>query len=1181
MVAMMYFSEDGRDVQVRYYSTVRDRYYSAKSQLTISNFPVVSKDTTKKDIVYLEYSDIREYRTSEKTAPKHPDNMYKDYIFAGWVKANDGTDESIGTTTSGSAFAKFVNPDVLQVKAQITKGTKEDTGKTNLRFVTTVDSEKYSEVGFEFTLNGKEKIYAYPSTDVYEKIEVTEGREGDAVTYTPSEQFSSISKYFETITITGMVKANYDADFHIKPYWITQDGTKVYGVDRYVHVRDGYTDTISAKIDVDSDAEISAGMCYISYDKENLTYLDTDKGSVFSTENMIHDEEKGIIGFIGNTDGTDSLARGVLTNLNFVRNSNSTKSDFDFKTLGEQFSNSDETMLRFAVDDIAVTKDLTSTSSSETVQPFTLRSLLSASENILEFTITDSAPYVQAPDTANVPTIYYTRGTYDTSVYDTYKSKGAYVSDAVLVNNEVGKVDTIRLNPTGGSFYMSSSDYLNGYQPMEGDIITIPEGTVFTSETDNSYQIKIVNEYKIQLVYDINTGLLRWKPYQEVIYEKLELLDAAFNAGEAGHYFYSNGTLKENETYIGKSFESSDIIVNGKRGVITQFSILSGDSTKYSPYISYNNYKPQDGDILIVPQGAKAVCTTNAAIGIEFSYGAKYYYDADATNTKWIYVPYYNSETALSEISLPSYGFNVSKNSFYMRSSKTFASDEIVGYDAGMVLIDGQKYNGKDGKKVTFTSNGNYVLITIPSDAPVSVGTTLTIPAGTIAQNGKGSSAKYLAITEEVTAIYVGGSANNTWIKAMTYPESATYQEVVLGTYNFNSGTTVLIKTENETQHNTNISGKNFTTDEILVNGIRGLETKMFFYGDSGNMYISPGSNYTPSDGDVITIPTGARAYATDGTYVKFTNGFAGKYKIDEEGNTGFQQETYYYNVEVSGCEYSNAQSVYGFKIQAELPETILKYLDDKDLDVGLVETGTLKLYQRGEEKGTVVYKGSVGFKDGNNTLHFYQEDYGSYKPVDGTILVIPAGTKLTSTWTGVKVGFTITNEHRLCYYNGQWQIDNQAPIVMCNNITVTDGMIIEVKEGMDFATWKAGFKAVDDVTGNDTTITVNGITAEEAEANKNYNAVVRAEDLFGNEVRYSVIITVKAGMTGDANDDDKISVLDIVRLVHWLHDSDNYKILAPVKRMDFTGDENVTKEDMKGLAEYILNECKPELNWM
>lgn len=56
------------------------------------------------------------------------------------------------TTVTQSVYAKFVSSDILTIRAQIS-GTLEDNLATNdgtgsIRFITTVDTLKYSEVGF-------------------------------------------------------------------------------------------------------------------------------------------------------------------------------------------------------------------------------------------------------------------------------------------------------------------------------------------------------------------------------------------------------------------------------------------------------------------------------------------------------------------------------------------------------------------------------------------------------------------------------------------------------------------------------------------------------------------------------------------------------------------------------------------------------------------------------------------------------------------------------------------------------------------------------------------------------------------------------------------------------------------------------------------------------------------------
>ncbi|MBO4854236.1 MAG: hypothetical protein J5482_03745, partial [Oscillospiraceae bacterium] len=64
-------------------------------------------------------------------------------LFAGYYTDDTYTEPSNVET----AYPKFVDEDVLQVKYQFTSGTNENDASTKLRVVTTVDSRNYKAVG--------------------------------------------------------------------------------------------------------------------------------------------------------------------------------------------------------------------------------------------------------------------------------------------------------------------------------------------------------------------------------------------------------------------------------------------------------------------------------------------------------------------------------------------------------------------------------------------------------------------------------------------------------------------------------------------------------------------------------------------------------------------------------------------------------------------------------------------------------------------------------------------------------------------------------------------------------------------------------------------------------------------------------------------------------------------------
>ncbi|MBQ2921908.1 MAG: exo-alpha-sialidase [Tyzzerella sp.] len=186
------------------------------------------------DNVYLtiiqdNYMEVDVYRTGDTYLV--PDNTgYSGYVFGGWFIDGGLTTPLDASTKIGDAYAKWVDADVLSVKAQISanlldKDTTNDS-TASIRFVTTVDSLDYQKVGFVFSIGGKEMTVT--SRVVYKELYAV-GAFGGTVTYAPWDEFSPQSAYFKAFTFTDIPKEDYDTDIRVKSYWITLDGTYVYG----------------------------------------------------------------------------------------------------------------------------------------------------------------------------------------------------------------------------------------------------------------------------------------------------------------------------------------------------------------------------------------------------------------------------------------------------------------------------------------------------------------------------------------------------------------------------------------------------------------------------------------------------------------------------------------------------------------------------------------------------------------------------------------------------------------------------------------------------------------------------------------------------------------------------------------------------------------------------------------
>ena len=139
-------------------------------------------------------------------------------IFAGWF--TDETCTTAYTEKTGKAYAKFIDEKILTVKAQISSGTTASNTSTSIRFITSVDSLKYQNVGFKITCNGK--TIDRKMTKVYTAINAGGAKVKPTV-------FSEDSRYMEAYTLNNITKDDYDKAFTVTPYYTTQDGTIVEG----------------------------------------------------------------------------------------------------------------------------------------------------------------------------------------------------------------------------------------------------------------------------------------------------------------------------------------------------------------------------------------------------------------------------------------------------------------------------------------------------------------------------------------------------------------------------------------------------------------------------------------------------------------------------------------------------------------------------------------------------------------------------------------------------------------------------------------------------------------------------------------------------------------------------------------------------------------------------------------
>lgn len=257
--------------------------------------------------------------------------QYADYIFAGWyTDAEAQTAAASGTTGD---YARFVPADVLSTKVQVTNGIVTDTTNENykdkyiMRFVSSVDSIDYKYAGFELSYTDKTTNEVIRKTSktykAFKRIDSTTGATDNNVdTYEFSPKVvDTKSEYF----ITGkwpVAEEDKAVNYTVKAYWMTKDGTKVYGRERCVSVEDGIGET---GLNLTLDKDLTIGGNYTAFynnragstvpiSTEDIEVLTTGKGySNVRIKNASRDTKS--VTTITITDGNDTTATGLYRNL--------------------------------------------------------------------------------------------------------------------------------------------------------------------------------------------------------------------------------------------------------------------------------------------------------------------------------------------------------------------------------------------------------------------------------------------------------------------------------------------------------------------------------------------------------------------------------------------------------------------------------------------------------------------------------------------------------------------------------------------------------------------------------------------------------------------------------------------------------------------------------------------------
>lgn len=290
----------------------------------------VYASSTTKDFITKYVPDISAYRNGESyTYPKPATEGKEGYIFAGWY-----TDETCATYYDNetienvtSAYAKYVPADTLEVKFQVTAGTDAASESSNLRIVSTVDTTHYNKVGFEILSVSTGVTKTTESTNVYKRIK--SNTEGLEYGYSPII-FDTDSEYFMTVTINNI--KDFNKTYSARAYWVTPDGTTVFGTARNAKISDSYNGIANVPVRLYTDTTVSVGDVKVTYDTDDFEYVGYETG-------IMNESSVATVETVDNGDGTTTTALtwdseqsmtkpdGMLVNLRFEINSTASSNE--------------------------------------------------------------------------------------------------------------------------------------------------------------------------------------------------------------------------------------------------------------------------------------------------------------------------------------------------------------------------------------------------------------------------------------------------------------------------------------------------------------------------------------------------------------------------------------------------------------------------------------------------------------------------------------------------------------------------------------------------------------------------------------------------------------------------------------------------------------------------------------
>lgn len=350
--------------------------FSLSSGADAAEITVAGTETS--GVIYVQYSDGFDYASylDNNKAPEYTgvDADGVGYLFGGWYAKEGDIYSSIKHTdelTTARAkdgvviVAKFVPAQTLSVKCQNWAGTVEGSEDVIIRVISAVDSTNYNGYGFAVSRIDKDgtetKLGTYTSKDsneVYSKFNYY-AKATDTTpteTYVPSDLFGNAASHFTTCTVGRIPSSAHGTIICIKPFWVTLDGTTVYGLSKFAHVEDGYLGYVNVPVNLNilsSDNKAAAGYLEVACESEGLTFKGVETGVEYGKvfdEMEVYAAEDGTIRCVGNTNDVSNITEGdIYINLKFQRTTVTDKPEkgvfYKFSVTDEEFCDSQENFI--------------------------------------------------------------------------------------------------------------------------------------------------------------------------------------------------------------------------------------------------------------------------------------------------------------------------------------------------------------------------------------------------------------------------------------------------------------------------------------------------------------------------------------------------------------------------------------------------------------------------------------------------------------------------------------------------------------------------------------------------------------------------------------------------------------------------------------------------------------------